>query len=99
MHLVGSALSDAYYSFSSGLHDLTGPIHGLDNQEIIRWILDLQKDLGGGLLFMHKVRQAMKSSEGYPMECSINVDEFVVGGCEESLVEAMIVKRKKLYVQ
>jgi citrate synthase len=48
-HLVGSALSDAYYSFAAGLCGLAGPLHGLANQEVIRWILDLQKDLGGGL--------------------------------------------------
>ncbi len=48
-HLVGSALSDAYYSFSAGLNGLAGPLHGLANQEVIRWILELQKELGGGL--------------------------------------------------
>lgn len=48
-HLVGSALSDAYYAFSAGLNGLAGPLHGLANQEVIRWILDMQQDLGGGL--------------------------------------------------
>jgi len=48
-HLVGSALSDAYYSFAAGMTGLAGPLHGLANQEVIRWILELQKDLGGGL--------------------------------------------------
>lgn len=33
-------------------------------------------------LFMHKVREAMKSSENYPMDGVVNVDEFVVGGKE-----------------
>ena len=47
-HLVGSALSDAYYSFSSGMNGLSGPLHGLANQEVIRWILDMQEELGGG---------------------------------------------------
>ena len=41
-HLVGSTLSDAYYSFSGGLNALAGPLHGLANQEVLRWILDLQ---------------------------------------------------------
>ncbi len=41
-HLVGSALSDAYYSFSSGMNGLAGPLHGLANQEVVRWILDLK---------------------------------------------------------
>lgn len=35
-------------------------------------------------LFMHKVREAMKSSENSPMEGIVHVDEFVVGGHEES---------------
>lgn len=33
-------------------------------------------------LFMHKVREAMKSSEKYPMKGNIQTDEFVVGGKE-----------------
>lgn len=47
-HLVGSALSDAYLSFAAGMNGLAGPLHGLANQEVIRWILDMQKELGGG---------------------------------------------------
>jgi transposase-like protein len=35
-------------------------------------------------LFMHKVREAMKSSENYPMVGNVHVDEYVVGGHEES---------------
>jgi citrate synthase len=46
-HLVGSALSDAYYSLSAGMNGLAGPLHGLANQEVLIWIIDLMKDLGG----------------------------------------------------
>jgi citrate synthase len=42
-HLVGSALSDSYYSLSAGLNGLAGPLHGLANQEVLRWILDVQE--------------------------------------------------------
>jgi citrate synthase len=56
-HLVGSALSDAYYSFSAGLNGLAGPLHGLANQEVIRWILELQKELGGGLPTKEQIEQ------------------------------------------
>lgn len=35
-------------------------------------------------LFMHKVREAMKSSENFPMAGNVHVDEYVVGGHEES---------------
>jgi transposase-like protein len=34
-------------------------------------------------LFMHKVREAMKSSENNPMDGIVHVDEFVVGGKEQ----------------
>ena len=37
-------------------------------------------------LFMHKVREAMKSSEGHPMDGNVHVDEFVVGGKEKGKV-------------
>ena len=33
VHLVGSALSDAYQSFAAGMNGLAGPLHGLANQE------------------------------------------------------------------
>ena len=46
-HLVGSALSDAYYSMSAAMGGLAGPLHGLANQEVLRWIMDVMKDLGG----------------------------------------------------
>jgi citrate synthase len=46
-HLVGSALSDAYYSLSAAMDGLAGPLHGLANQEVLRWIMDVMKDLGG----------------------------------------------------
>ena len=47
-HLVGSALSDPYLSLSAGMNGLAGPLHGLANQEVIRWVQDLQAELGGG---------------------------------------------------
>lgn len=45
-HLVGSALSDPYLSFTAGMTGLAGPLHGLANQEVIRWIEELQNELG-----------------------------------------------------
>jgi citrate synthase len=39
--VVGSALSDPYYSLSAGLNGLAGPLHGLANQECLRFVLDL----------------------------------------------------------
>ncbi len=46
-HLVGSSLSDAYYSFASGMNGLAGPLHGLANQEVVIWLQKLRKDIGG----------------------------------------------------
>jgi len=48
-HLVGSALSDPYYCLSAGIDGLAGPLHGLANQEVMRWILGVKKKLGGGV--------------------------------------------------
>ncbi|KAJ1871832.1 citrate (Si)-synthase [Coemansia sp. RSA 990] len=45
-HLVGSALSDPYLSFAAGLNGLAGPLHGLANQEVLRWIMNMQKEIG-----------------------------------------------------
>ena len=44
-HLVGSALADPYLSFAAGMNGLAGPLHGLANQEVIKWIFDMRKDL------------------------------------------------------
>jgi citrate synthase len=46
MHLVGSALSDPYLSFSAALNGLAGPLHGLANQECLGWLLDVHKMFG-----------------------------------------------------
>ncbi len=42
-HLVHSALSDPYYSYSAGLNGLAGPLHGLANQEVLDWTLKFQQ--------------------------------------------------------
>ncbi|VAX16913.1 hypothetical protein MNBD_IGNAVI01-1025 [hydrothermal vent metagenome] len=46
-------------------------------------------------LFMHKIRQAMQSSENYPMKGKIHIDEFVVGGKEEGKVGRSYDSKKK----
>lgn len=46
VHLVGSALSDAYQSFAAGMNGLAGPLHGLANQEVIKWTLEMLEELG-----------------------------------------------------
>ncbi len=46
-HLVASALSDMYYSISAMLDGLAGPLHGLANQEVLRWIQGVREKMGG----------------------------------------------------
>lgn len=45
-HLVGSALSDPYLAFSAGVNGLAGPLHGLANQECLRWLKATKAELG-----------------------------------------------------
>jgi citrate synthase len=45
-HLVGSALSDPFLSYSAGLLGLAGPLHGLAAQEVLRWILKMKDTIG-----------------------------------------------------
>jgi len=47
MHLVGSALSDPFLSFSAALNGLAGPLHGLANQEALAWLIEVRKQFGG----------------------------------------------------
>jgi citrate synthase len=47
MHLVGSALSDPYLSFSAALNGLAGPLHGLANQECLAWLIEVKNKFGG----------------------------------------------------
>jgi citrate synthase len=44
---VNSALSDLYYSVSAGLNGLAGPLHGLANQECLKWVLATIEKFGG----------------------------------------------------
>ncbi len=46
-HLVASALSDAYYSLSAGINGLAGPLHGLANQEVLHWLLNVVEKMDG----------------------------------------------------
>ncbi|HMP91833.1 MAG TPA: citrate (Si)-synthase, eukaryotic [Phnomibacter sp.] len=48
-HLVGSALADPYLSYAAGMNGLAGPLHGLANQEVIKWIFEMQEKLGTDL--------------------------------------------------
>lgn len=45
-HLVSSALSDIYLSSAAGMNGLAGPLHGLANQECIRWLINVYEIFG-----------------------------------------------------
>jgi len=45
-HLVASTLSDSYYAISAMLGALAGPLHGLANQEVLRWIQQVRNKMG-----------------------------------------------------
>jgi len=47
VHLVASALSDSYYALSAGLNGLAGPLHGLANEEVLRWTQGFIEGLEG----------------------------------------------------
>lgn len=46
-HTVASALSDLYYALSAGLSGLAGPLHGLANQECLKYVIGLHQEFGG----------------------------------------------------
>lgn len=46
-HLVASALSDIYYATSAMLNGLAGPLHGLANEEVLRWLHGVMETMGG----------------------------------------------------
>ena len=66
VHLVGSALSDPYLSFAAGMNGLAGPLHGLANQEVIKWILEMRTELGVELPSSEQIEAYVKKtlSEG-----------------------------------
>lgn len=73
-HLVGSTLADPYLSYAAGLNALAGPLHGLANQEVLKWMQDLQakfdaegKDVTGETIteFAWETLNAKKVIPGY----------------------------------
>jgi citrate synthase len=55
-HTVSSTLSDLYFALSAGLNALSGPLHGLANQEVLKWIL-MVKDRFCGVPTDEQLRQ------------------------------------------
>ncbi len=61
-HLVGSALSDPYLSYAAGMNGLAGPLHGLANQEVIKWIFEMQEKLDTDLPTKEQIAQYVKET-------------------------------------
>jgi len=61
-HLVGSTLSDAYLSFAAAMNALAGPLHGLANQEVIRWIFNMLDELGTQRPTQEQIEQYIRST-------------------------------------
>lgn len=66
VHLVGSALSDPYLSYAAGMNGLAGPLHGLANQEVIKWIFEMRESLGTDMPTQDQIADYVKKtlSEG-----------------------------------
>lgn len=66
VHLVGSALSDPYLSFAAGMNGLAGPLHGLANQEVIKWIYEMRESIGTDIPTKEQIVQYVEKtlSEG-----------------------------------
>jgi citrate synthase len=56
-HLVGSTLSDIYLSISAMINGLAGPLHGLANQEVLRWLQDLVHRMDGKVPTKEEIKQ------------------------------------------
>lgn len=61
-HLVGSTLSDPYLSLSAAFNALAGPLHGLANQEVIRWIQKMVDTLGTSKPTREQIADYVKST-------------------------------------
>lgn len=61
-HLVGSTLSDPYLAFSAAMNALAGPLHGLANQEVVRWIQRMTETLGTTKPSREQISEYVKST-------------------------------------
>jgi citrate synthase len=69
-HLVASSLSDIYLSISAMICGLAGPLHGLANQEVLKWLLEVMEKMGGKLPTEEEMKQfvwdTLKSGQVIP---------------------------------
>jgi len=69
-HLVASSLSDIYLAISAMINGLAGPLHGLANQEVLRWLQEMMAKMGGKTPTESQLRQyvweTLKSGQVVP---------------------------------
>ena len=56
-HLVASSLSDVYYATSAMINGLAGPLHGLANQEVLRWLQGLKSQMGSNFPTKNELKE------------------------------------------
>jgi citrate synthase len=56
-HLVSSTLSDVYYAISGMINALAGPLHGLANEQVLRWIQGVMDKMGGKVPTEEEMKQ------------------------------------------
>ena len=56
-HLVSSSLADVYLSIAAMVNGLDGPLHGLANQEVLRWILAFMEKMNDSIPTEDEVKQ------------------------------------------
>jgi citrate synthase len=56
-HLVASSLSDVYLAISSMINGLAGPLHGLANQEVLRWLQGVSEKMDGKVPTVDEMKQ------------------------------------------
>jgi len=60
--LVGSALADPYLSFAAAMNGLAGPLHGLANQECLKWLIDLKNFHAGSRPSKNKIEEFVNNT-------------------------------------
>jgi len=61
-HLIGSTLSDVYLSYSGAMDSLAGPLHGLANQEVIKFIFEMIEKSGSDKLTNDQVKKFVEDT-------------------------------------
>jgi citrate synthase len=69
-HLVASSLSDIYLSIAAMINGLAGPLHGLANQEVLRWLQGVMEKMEGQVPSEEEMKQfvwdTLKSGQVIP---------------------------------